>query len=66
MKTKVTHKHYILNYRFISHSDNIDYPVETRFFYNYSDLKAFMSQYAGDYEYISIIENVQNIYTKVL
>lgn len=66
MKTKVTHKHYILNYRFISHHDNIDYPLETRFFYNYSELKAFMSQYAGDYEYISVIENIQIIYTNKL
>lgn len=66
MNTTVTHQHYILNYRFISHHDDIDYPIETRVFFHYKDLKAFMTQYAGDYEFISIIENVQNIYSKKL
>lgn len=66
MKTKVTHQHYILHYRFISHNDDIDYPIETRIFFDYKDLNAFMTQYAGDYEFISIIENVQNIYSNKL
>lgn len=63
MKTKVIHKHYILNYRFIDHNNDIEFPVETRFFYDYKDIKTFMTQYAGEYEYISVIENLQTIYT---
>lgn len=65
MKTKVIHKHYILNYRYIGF-DVIEYPIETRFFYSYKDVKNFMIQYAGDYEYISVIENIQTIYSNKL
>lgn len=64
MKRKIVYKHYLLSYRRKDFSPfSIDYPIETRLFFDYSELKRFMISYSSDYDFISVLENSQTLLT---
>lgn len=66
MKTKVVYKHYLLSYRRKDFSTNsFDFPVQTRVFFEYSELKQFMLDFSSDFDFISVLENQQTLLTNI-
>lgn len=64
MKKKIIYKHYLLSYKQKDFSPiSFDYPLQTRVFFDYSELKKFMLDYSSDFDFISVLENSQTLLT---